>query len=218
MAAGGQGLIRLPDELKDFDIAQGLARMYGEDILVNFHGESQAKLIHEHIDEVAKLADNPQAAAAFFALLSPKVRDSLPNLIAVTGSKTAKQDLAAFSKALGAALNAPTLVPAFAKVRADLVKPAGSKVAAWNRLALLSGAKAPRPSAARRPARWSWTSSRRSPGKTGAPAGLLRRRRMTCPKTWSPWGWRCSPETARPCETPSPRWAGPTSSSARSTR
>ncbi|WP_326637557.1 hypothetical protein OG884_27365 [Streptosporangium sp. NBC_01755] len=143
MAAGGQGLIRLPDELKDFDIAQGLARMYGEDILVNFHGESQAKLIHEHIDEVAKLADNPQAAAAFFALLSPKVRDSLPNLIAVTGSKTAKQDLAAFSKALGAALNAPTLVPAFAKVRADLVKPAGSKVAAWNRLALLSGAKAP---------------------------------------------------------------------------
>ncbi|MEU0482328.1 hypothetical protein ABZ260_24460 [Streptosporangium sp. NPDC006013] len=143
MAAGGQGLIRLPDELKDFDIAQGLARMYGEDILVNFHGESQAKLIHEHIDDVAKLADNPQAAAAFFALLSPKVRNSLPDLIASTGSKTAKQDLAAFSKVLGAALNAPALVPAFAQVRADLVKPADNKAAAWNRLALLKGANAP---------------------------------------------------------------------------
>ncbi|WP_440104369.1 hypothetical protein [Streptosporangium sp. H16] len=143
MAAGGQGLVRLPDELKDFDLAQGLARMYGEDILVNFHSDLQAKLIHEHIDDVAKIAENPQAAAAFFALLSPKVRDALPNLIAVTGSKTAKKDLAVFSKALGAALNAPTLVPAFAKVRDDLVKPAGSKVAAWNRLALLSGANAP---------------------------------------------------------------------------
>ncbi|MEV4529671.1 hypothetical protein [Streptosporangium sp. NPDC049304] len=143
LAAGGQGLIRLPDELKDFEVAQGLARMYGEDILVNFHGESQAKLIHEHIDDVAKLAESPQAAAAFFALLSPKVRDSLPNLIAVTGSKTAKQDLAAFSKALGAALRAPALVPAFSKVREDLVKPTDSKAAAWNRLALLSGANAP---------------------------------------------------------------------------
>ncbi|GAA0846077.1 hypothetical protein ACFQVD_19665 [Streptosporangium amethystogenes subsp. fukuiense] len=143
IAAGGPGLIRLPDELKDFDIAQGLARMYGENILVNFHGESQAKLIHEHIDEVAELADTPQAAAAFFALLSPKVRDSLPNLIANTGSKTAKQDLATFSKVLGAALNAPALVPAFAQVRADLVKPADNRAAAWNRLALLKGANAP---------------------------------------------------------------------------
>ncbi|MER5651026.1 hypothetical protein [Streptosporangium sp. NPDC002524] len=143
MAAGGQGLIRLPDELKDYDLAQGLARMYGEDILVNFSGESQAKLIHEHIDDVAKLADNPQAAAAFFALLSPKVRDALPSIIAVTGGKTAKQDLAAFSKALGAALNAPTLVPAFAKVRNDLVKPVDGKIVAWNRLALLKGANAP---------------------------------------------------------------------------
>ena len=143
MAAGGQGLIRLPDELKDFEAAQGLARMYGEDILVNFHGESQAKLIHEHIDDVAKLAENPQAAAAFFALLSPKVRDALPSIIAATGSKTSKQDLAAFSKALGAALNAPALVPAFSKVKDDLVKPVEGKVTAWNRLALLKGANAP---------------------------------------------------------------------------
>ncbi|MEU8204471.1 hypothetical protein [Streptosporangium sp. NPDC049046] len=143
MAPGGQGLIRLPDELKDFELAQGLARMYGEDILVNFHGESQAKLIHEHIDDVAKLAENPQAAAAFFALLSPKVRDALPSIIAATGSKTSKQDLAAFSKALGAALNAPALVPAFAKVRNDLVKPVDGNIVAWNRLALLKGANAP---------------------------------------------------------------------------
>jgi len=110
---------------------------------VNFHGESQAKLIHEHIDDVAKLAENPQAAAAFFALLSPKVRDALPSIIAATGSKTSKQDLAAFSKALGAALNAPALVPAFSKVRDDLVKPVEGNVTAWNRLALLKGANAP---------------------------------------------------------------------------
>ncbi|WP_371784251.1 hypothetical protein [Streptosporangium subroseum] len=143
MAAGGQGIIRLPDELEGFETARGLASMYGNDILVNRGGELQAALIHEHSDEVAKLAKNPQAAAAFFALLSPTVRDSLPGLIASTGSTTAKQDLAAFSTALGAALRAPALVPAFAKVRSDLVRPVGSKVAAWNRLALLQGANAP---------------------------------------------------------------------------
>ncbi|MER6172326.1 hypothetical protein [Streptosporangium sp. NPDC001681] len=173
MAAGGQGFIRLPDELKDFDIAQGLARMYGEDILVSFHGESQAKLIHEHIDKVAKLAENPQAAAAFFALLSPKVRDSLPNLIANTGSKTAKQDLAAFSKALGAALNAPALIPAFAQVRADLVKPADNKAAAWNRLALLKGANAPsdvRSAAARALALDDFAKKPRQDWRAGGPA------------------------------------------------
>ncbi|GAA3509699.1 hypothetical protein FHR32_005985 [Streptosporangium album] len=144
---GGGGdrssLVRLPDELEGFETAQGLATMYGEDVFDNFGGEFQAGLIHEHADEVAKLAENPQAAAAFFALLPTKIRDSLPNLIASNGSKTAKKDLAAFSKALGAALDAPVLVPAFAKVRSDLVKPAGSKVSAWNRLALLKGANAP---------------------------------------------------------------------------
>ncbi|MER7208589.1 hypothetical protein ABT340_16070 [Streptosporangium sp. NPDC000239] len=140
---GGQGLVHLPDDLESMERAQGLARMYGNDILVNYGGEVQATLIHEHADEIAQLADNPQAAAAFFALLPAKARDSLPNIIAATGSKTAKADLAAFGKALGAALNAPVLVPAFAKVGEDLTKPAGSKIVAWNRLALLKGANAP---------------------------------------------------------------------------
>ncbi|GGL31077.1 hypothetical protein GCM10014719_35660 [Planomonospora parontospora subsp. antibiotica] len=117
--------------------------MYGDGVFTEQDAERQAKLVHDHADEVAKLAGDPQAAAAFYALLSPKVRDALPNLIASTGSKTAKQDLAAFSEALGAALRAPALVPAFAKVRSDLVRPAGSKAAAWNRLALLAGANAP---------------------------------------------------------------------------
>ncbi|MFC6575539.1 hypothetical protein [Planomonospora parontospora] len=140
---GAQGLIRLPGELEDFELAQKLARVYGDGVFTEKDAERQAKLVHDHADEVAELADDPQAAAAFYALLSPKVRDALPNLIASTGSKTAKQDLAAFSKALGAALRAPALVPAFAKVRSDLTRPAGSKAAAWNRLALLAGANAP---------------------------------------------------------------------------
>ncbi|ACZ89173.1 hypothetical protein [Streptosporangium roseum] len=139
---GRSSLVRLPDELEDFETARGLANMYGNDILVNHGGEFQATLIHEHADEVAQLAKNPQAAAAFFALLPAGIRDSLPSRIARTGSKTAKQDLAAFSAALGAALRAPTFVPAFAKVRNELVKPT-DKTTAWNRLALLKGANAP---------------------------------------------------------------------------
>ncbi|MFC3985315.1 hypothetical protein [Streptosporangium jomthongense] len=140
---GGQGLVRLPDDLESMEVAQGLARMYGNDILARSDGDALANLVHDHADEVAALADNPQAAAAFFALLPAKSRVKLPSLLMAAGSKTAKQDLAAFSKALGAALNAPLLVPAFAKVREDLTKPAGSKIVAWNRLALLKGANAP---------------------------------------------------------------------------
>ncbi|WP_344927422.1 hypothetical protein [Streptosporangium carneum] len=140
---GGQGLVRLPDELEGFELAQGLARMYGDDILVEHDNESQALLIHEHADEIARLADNPQAAAAFFALLPAKARDSLPSVLTAIRSRTAEQDLVAFSKALGAALRAPTLIPAFAKVKADLTKPVDGKITAWNRLALLKGADAP---------------------------------------------------------------------------
>ncbi|TDD35118.1 hypothetical protein E1286_40015 [Nonomuraea terrae] len=135
-------LLTLPDQLDAFDDARGLASMYGEGILTNFTGDVRARLIHEHADEVAALADNPHAAAAFFATLPPAVRDALPSLIAASGSKTAKEDLAAFSKALGAALRAPSGVPAFEQVRKDLVQPAARDVA-WNRLVLLAGADAP---------------------------------------------------------------------------
>jgi hypothetical protein len=138
----GQAFLRLPDELAAIEDARGLAAMYGSDILAKGSGDLQAQLIHEHADEVAALADNPQAAAAFFALLPPGVRNSLPSLIADSGGKTARQDLAAFSEALGAALRAPTALPAFAAFKADFLKPDG-KVAAWERLALLKGAGAP---------------------------------------------------------------------------
>ncbi|PZG14553.1 hypothetical protein [Nonomuraea aridisoli] len=134
--------LTLPDQLDAFDDARGLASMYGEGILTNFTGEVRARLIHEHADKVAALADNPHAAAAFFATLPPEVRDALPTLIAASGSKTAKEDLAAFSEALGAALRAPSGVPAFQQVKNDLMRPAPRDVA-WNRLVLLAGADAP---------------------------------------------------------------------------
>jgi hypothetical protein len=138
----GAAFLMLPDQLAAFDDARGLANMYSQGIVGNGSADLQAQLIHEHADEIAKLADNPQAAAAFFAMLSPAVRDALPSLIVATGSKTAKQDLAAFSKALGAALRAPASVPAFERFKSDFLKPT-TKNAAWNRLALLKGANAP---------------------------------------------------------------------------
>ncbi|GIH99736.1 hypothetical protein [Planobispora takensis] len=137
-----RAFVSLPGDLESFETARGLARMYGHDIFVNFSGELQAGLIHEHADEVARLAGHPQAAAAFFALLPPHVRDSLATRIARTGSQTAKADLSAFGRALGAALSAPPAVPAFAEVRNDLLKPA-DRATAWNRLALLQGVSLP---------------------------------------------------------------------------
>ncbi|GII91829.1 hypothetical protein [Sinosporangium siamense] len=145
-AAGGSAssLLHLPDQIEDFETARGLATMFNQDIFTTkYSGEFQGQLIHNHTGRVAQLANNPQAAAAFFAFLSPQVRDTLPNLIATTGSKTAKQDLAAFSSALGAALRAPNHIPAFTKVREALVKPTHDKQVAWQRLALLRGANVP---------------------------------------------------------------------------
>ncbi|GGP81023.1 hypothetical protein [Streptosporangium pseudovulgare] len=171
-AGGSSSLVRFPADLEALETARGLALMYGN-IFVNFEGDFQAELIHEHAGEVAALAKNPQAAAAFYALLSPKVRDTLPGLIAATGSKTARKDLAAFGEALGAALRAPVLVPAFARVKTDLTEPAGSKAAAWQRLALLKGAGAPtdvRSAAARSLVLDDFTKNPRQDWRAGVPA------------------------------------------------
>lgn len=137
------GFFILPDDLPALEKARRLATKYAQ-IFQRKDGQqpTQAKLIHEYADEVVELAKDPQAAAAFYATLPPEIRDTLPQFIAATGSTTAKEDLAAFSKTLGAALSAPTVIPAFGKVRGELLKPA-SKDIAWNRLLLLKGSNAP---------------------------------------------------------------------------
>ncbi|WP_055481464.1 hypothetical protein [Sphaerimonospora mesophila] len=149
---GDHTFARLPDALESFETGRGLALMYGGDAKLggggilandNISTESKGELVHQHVKELAGLAKDPAAAAAFFATLPASVRDALPNLIMNTGSPTAKEDLAAFSAVLGAALRAPGRVPAWEKVKTDLLnKPAGP-AGAWNRLALLAGAKAP---------------------------------------------------------------------------
>ncbi|TQS28006.1 hypothetical protein [Microbispora sp. KK1-11] len=142
---GDHTFARLPDALDSFAAGRGLGLMFGTDILSNpdTSVETKGELAHQHIKEIAGLAKDPAAAAAFFAALPAKVRDALPNLLMNTGSPTAKQDLAAFSAALGAALRAPGGIPAFEKVKAELLSKPGSRETAWNRLALLAGAKAP---------------------------------------------------------------------------
>jgi len=143
LGAGAEpGMLRLPDRLEEYEHAQSLARMY-EGIFVNFSGEFQGRLIHAHIKEIERLANDPHAAAAFFALLPPRIRGNLATLIVATGSPTAKEDLAAFGRALGAALRAPAPVPAFGRVRGELLRPAPNRPVAWNRLALLVHADAP---------------------------------------------------------------------------
>ncbi|GLX08283.1 hypothetical protein [Microbispora sp. NBRC 16548] len=141
---GDHTFARLPDALDSFAAGRGLGLMYGTDILTNpaTSVETKGELAHQHIKEITALAKDPAAAAAFFATLPAKVRDALPNLLMNTGSPTAKQDLAAFSAALGAALRAPG-VPAMEKVKAELVSKPANRSVAWNRLALLVGAKAP---------------------------------------------------------------------------
>ncbi|WP_067175332.1 hypothetical protein [Microtetraspora niveoalba] len=142
---GDDTFARLPDALASFSAGRDLALTYGTGILTNkgIKPELKGDLVHEHVDELARLAGDPAAAAAFFATLPADVRHALPELLAATGSPTAKQDLAAFSAALGAALRAPGGIPAFEKVKADLVSKPADRGEAWNRLALLIGAKAP---------------------------------------------------------------------------
>ncbi|GIH70110.1 hypothetical protein [Sphaerimonospora thailandensis] len=143
---------RLPDALDSLAAGRNLALMYGGDVNLGGGGilanndisaESKGELVHQHIKELAGLAQDPAAAAAFFAMLPASVRDALPNLLMNTGSPTAKEDLAAFSAVLGAALRAPGRIPAWEKVKADLLNKPASPAGAWDRLALLAGAKAP---------------------------------------------------------------------------
>ncbi|WP_182882244.1 hypothetical protein [Microbispora sp. H10949] len=142
---GDHTFARLPDALDSFATGHGLGLMYGTGLLANpdFTVETKGDLVHQHIKEIAALAKDPAAAAAFFATLPAEVRDALPDLLMNTGSPTAKADLAAFSAALGAALHAPGRIPAFEKVKAELLSTPANRVVAWNRLALLAGAEAP---------------------------------------------------------------------------
>lgn len=143
-AGDDHAFVHLPDALDSFETGHDLAVMYGTGILANndFSVTLKGELVHEHIRSLARLADDPHAAAAFFATLPPEVRDALPNLLLNTGSATAKEDLAVFGAVLGAALRAPGTIPAWEKVKADLLRPAGPG-AAWNRLVLLAQANAP---------------------------------------------------------------------------
>lgn len=142
---GDHTFARLPDALDSFATGHGLGLMYGTGLLANpdFTVETKGDLVHQHIKEITALAKDPAAAAAFFATLPAEVRDALPDLLMNTGSPTAKADLAAFSAALGAALRAPGRIPAFEKVKAELLSTPANRVVAWNRLALLAGAEAP---------------------------------------------------------------------------
>ncbi|WP_182885335.1 hypothetical protein [Microbispora sp. H10885] len=142
---GDHTFARLPDALDSFATGHGLGLMYGTGLLANpdFTVETKGDLVHQHIKEITALAKDPAAAAAFFATLPAEVRDALPDLLMNTGSPTAKADLAAFSAALGAALRAPGRIPAFEKVKAELLSKPANRVIAWNRLALLAGAEAP---------------------------------------------------------------------------
>ncbi|GAA4216608.1 DUF6571 family protein [Microbispora amethystogenes] len=142
---GDDTFARLPDALDSFATGRGLGLTYGTGIFENsdFTSETKGELAHEHIKEIAALAKDPAAAAAFFATLPAKVRDALPDLLMNTGSPTAKEDLAAFSAALGAALRAPGRIPAVERLKAELVSKPADRGVAWNRLTLLVGAKAP---------------------------------------------------------------------------
>ncbi|TLP52557.1 hypothetical protein [Microbispora triticiradicis] len=142
---GDHTFARLPDALDSFATGHGLGLMYGIGLLANpdFTVETKGDLVHQHIKEITALAKDPAAAAAFFATLPAEVRDALPDLLMNTGSPTAKEDLAAFSAALGAALRAPGRIPAFEKVKAELLSKPANRVVAWNRLTLLAGAEAP---------------------------------------------------------------------------
>ncbi|GLW22753.1 hypothetical protein Mame01_27960 [Microbispora amethystogenes] len=142
---GDHTFARLPDALDSFATGHGLGLMYGTGLLANpdFTVETKGDLVHQHIKEITALAKDPAGAAAFFATLPAEVRDALPDLLMNTGSPTAKEDLAAFSAALGAALRAPGRIPAFEKVKAELLSKPANRVVAWNRLTLLAGAEAP---------------------------------------------------------------------------
>ncbi|MEN3535239.1 hypothetical protein AAH991_09035 [Microbispora sp. ZYX-F-249] len=172
---GDHTFAHLPDALDSLAAGRDLGLMYGTGILTNpgISAETKGELSHQHIKEIAALAKDPAAAAAFFATLPKEVREALPDLLASTGSPTAKEDLAAFGAALGAALRAPGRIPAMEKVKAELLSRPADRGVAWNRLALLAGAKAPadvRVAAARALALDDFTKNPRQEWRGGSPS------------------------------------------------
>lgn len=129
--------VRLPTEA-DLARMRDLAKKLNEHNRTDAEG---AKLYHDAAVALAGITD-PDLASAFFAELGPQGTQMLTNLMTASGSKTATEDIKAFSKAFGIASKDVDPPQGLVDIMNQFKKPPTSDgrlvtSAAWARLALL---------------------------------------------------------------------------------
>jgi hypothetical protein len=120
------------------------AQQQGKDLADQMNGittldEEGARRMHQIAEQLALHKDDPDFVTAFYANLKPPTAQVLPNLLAESGSSTARADLEVFSHAFGVAVSARYPAPGMDKVKQSFTTPLprGDYGAAWTRAAML---------------------------------------------------------------------------------
>ncbi|MGP3974154.1 hypothetical protein ACTWQF_08915 [Streptomyces sp. 8N114] len=132
-------MVQVPDNFLSLADAQGKGKELADRMnRINRVDGSGAEEMHRIAGELARYQDDPEVLAAFYANLGPNRLSMLPTFLAQSGSKTAREDLKTFSRALGTASSAAYLAtPGFDKVTQMMLRPSEYPADAWGRLALM---------------------------------------------------------------------------------
>ncbi|WP_067119130.1 hypothetical protein [Streptomyces yokosukanensis] len=137
----GLQMVQVPEPV----ISAAQARKDGKDLADEFSkntsGDKKAgEKYHELAEKLAAYKDDPDFCSSFYANLHPPVQaETLPSLLASTGSSTASEDLKAYSHAFGVAVSADSPAPGFDKIKKMYVQPVpkGAYPLGWDRGAML---------------------------------------------------------------------------------
>lgn len=136
--ADGGGFVRLPSD-KPQAVDKELRALHLADKLNAVHHTSplDGKRLHSIAKQLSALGSDPEVNAAFWSQVDPKLTNILAGMLPTDQDAHASGDMAAFSRSFCAATHAKHPPAGYHDLMKQYLSPAGTGVAAWNRLMLL---------------------------------------------------------------------------------
>lgn len=134
-------MVYVPEPVISAAAARKDGKELADEFSENTSGDKKAgERYHQLALTLAAHQDDPDFCSAFYAQLHPPIQaETLPSLLASTGSTTAANDLKTYSHAFGVACSADYPAPGFDKIKKMYVRPVpkGAYPMGWNRGAML---------------------------------------------------------------------------------
>ncbi|UXY29164.1 hypothetical protein [Streptomyces sp. HUAS TT20] len=136
----GLNMVQVPEPVISAAEARKEGKELADEFSKNTSGDEKAgKEYHDLALKLAAHKDDPDYCSSFYANLNPPIQaETLPSLLASTGSSTAGEDLKAYSHALGVACSTDYPAPGFEKIKKMYLQPVPKGVPlGWDRGAML---------------------------------------------------------------------------------